>query len=48
MPISGFTQTSRTKIEGLNEVAYFAHPFEFDLYYKNDEVNTDDRGIHLV
>ncbi len=36
-PISGFTQTSRTKLEGNDEIAYFAHPFEFDLYYKNDE-----------
>ena len=36
-PISGFTQTSRTKVEGNDEIAYFAHPFEFDLYYKNDE-----------
>lgn len=39
MPISGFTQTSRAKTEGNDEVAYFAHPFEFDLLYKNDEIN---------
>lgn len=44
MPLSGFTPTSRTKIEGDDEIAYFSHPFEFDLYYKNDEYNTLTRG----
>jgi len=44
LPISGFTQTSRTKIEKSNEIAYFSHPFEFDLYYKNEEMNLNDRG----
>ncbi|CAF0733853.1 unnamed protein product [Brachionus calyciflorus] len=39
VPLSGFTPTSRTKVEGDDEVAYFSHPFEFDLYYKNDEFN---------
>jgi Meckel syndrome type 1 protein len=42
VPISGFTQTSRTKVSGpggSDEIAYFAHPFEFDLYYKNDDIN---------
>ena len=46
-PISGFTQTSRTKPENKNneEVAYFSHPFEFDLYYKNDEMNANNRDL---
>jgi len=46
-PISGFTQTSRTKAEGKDEVAYFSHPFEFDLYYKNDEDNFINRGLTI-
>lgn len=44
-PISGFTQTSRTKIEGKDEVAYFSHPFEYDLYYKNDEINDQHKDL---
>ncbi len=26
-------------------MAYFSHPFEFDLYYKNDEVNENNRDL---
>lgn len=37
---NGFTQTSRTKIEGQDEIAYFSHPFDFELYYLNEEINT--------
>lgn len=44
-PISGFTQTSRTRTEGCDEIAYFSHPFEFDLYYKNDEINSQYKDI---
>ena len=44
MPISGFTQTSRAKTEGTDEVSYFSHPFEFDLLYKNDEINPINKG----
>ncbi|RNA44327.1 Meckel syndrome type 1 [Brachionus plicatilis] len=48
VPLSGFTPTSRTKIEGNDEIAYFSHPFEFDLYYKNDEYSHLNRGkLHL-
>lgn len=41
--MNGFTQTARTRVEGSDEVAYFAHPFEFDLYYKCDDER--DQGI---
>ena len=44
MPISGFTQTSRAKTEGNDEVSYFSHSFEFDLLYKNNEININNRG----
>ncbi len=43
-PISGFTQTSRIRTDGNDETAYFSHPFEYDLYYKNDEMNELNRG----
>jgi hypothetical protein len=47
VPLSGFTQTTRTKTEGVDEVAYFSHPFEFDLYYKNNELNPKYRGFYF-
>ncbi len=40
---SGFTHTSRTKIVGEDEIAYFSHPFEFVMFYRNDEVNPQNR-----
>jgi Meckel syndrome type 1 protein len=42
-PISGFTQTSKIKTEAQDEIAYFSHPFEYDLYYKNDEINEENK-----
>lgn len=48
VPLSGFTPTSRTKIEGDDEIAYFSHPFEFDIYYKNDEYNPLNRGNQKI
>jgi hypothetical protein len=46
-PISGFTPTSRIKTDGNDETAYYSHPFEYDLYYKNDEMNELNRGLYL-
>ena len=39
---SGYTQTSRTKTVDTEEVAYFSHPFEFVLFYKNDDINPNN------
>ena len=43
LPMSGYTQTSRTRVEGKDEIAYYGHPFEFDLYYRTDDER--DRGL---
>ena len=48
MPLDGYTHTARTKSEGIDDVAYFSHPFEFDLYYKNDEINPKYKGIQTL
>lgn len=45
LPLSGFTPTCRTKSVGIDDVAYFSHPFEFDLYYKNENGQND--GIFI-
>ncbi len=44
VPLDGYTHTAKTKSSGVNEVAYFAHLFEFDMYYKNDEINPKYKG----
>lgn len=43
LPMSGYTQTSRTKVVGSDEIAYFGHPFEYELYYRADDER--DRGL---
>lgn len=39
----GFTATSRSTCQETDEVAYFSHPFEFTLSYKNNEIDPDKR-----
>ncbi|KAL4223339.1 Pleiotropic negative transcriptional regulator [Mactra antiquata] len=41
--LSWVTQTCATKIKGRDDVAYFSFPFHFEAFYKNDNIDEDER-----
>ncbi|XP_074641528.1 tectonic-like complex member MKS1 [Tubulanus polymorphus] len=41
--MSGVTHTCRCKIEGRDNIAHFSFPFRFEVFYKNDTINPNNR-----
>ncbi|KAH3894237.1 hypothetical protein DPMN_018394 [Dreissena polymorpha] len=44
-PMSWITQTCSTKVVGRDDVAYFSFPFNFEVFYHNDNLDADEKGM---